>query len=81
MFIYSILLIVLNRKALPQMIRISGYRLVILGIAVLWFGSYRVESRGIALFEEIACADHTAITGLPLIAVTTLLREAGFAVP
>ena len=40
MFIYSILLIVLNRKALPAMIRISGYRLVIMGVAVLWFGYF-----------------------------------------
>jgi hypothetical protein len=40
MFIYSILLIVLNRKALPQMIRISGFRLVVLGVSVLWFGYF-----------------------------------------
>ena len=40
MFIYSILLIVLNRKALPAVIRISGYRLAILGFAVLWFGYF-----------------------------------------
>ena len=39
MFIYSILLIVLNRKALPAIIRISGFRLVVLG-AVLWFGYF-----------------------------------------
>ena len=40
MFIYSILLIVLNRKALPAAIRISGFRLVVLGVAVLWFGYF-----------------------------------------
>jgi hypothetical protein len=40
MFIYSILLIVLNRRALPAIIRISGFRLVILGISVLWFGYF-----------------------------------------
>ena len=40
MFIYSILLIVLNRRALPAMLRISGYRLVIMGVAVLWFGYF-----------------------------------------
>ena len=43
MFIYSILLIVLNRKALPAMIRISGYRLVIMGVAVVWFGYFSVR--------------------------------------
>jgi hypothetical protein len=40
MFIYSILLIVLNRRALPAMIRISGYRLVIMGVAIVWFGYF-----------------------------------------
>jgi len=43
MFIYSILLIVLNRKALPAAIRISGFRLVVLGVAVLWFGYFSVR--------------------------------------
>ena len=40
MFIYSILLIVLNRKALPAMLRLSGFRLVIMGVAVIWFGYF-----------------------------------------
>ena len=31
-------------------------------------GSYKIESRGIALFERIESDDQTAITGLPLIA-------------
>lgn len=43
-------------------------------------GSFKIESRGIALFEEIRAADHSAITGLPLMALTTLLREFGLAV-
>ncbi|MDX2037109.1 MAG: nucleoside triphosphate pyrophosphatase [Isosphaeraceae bacterium] len=41
-------------------------------------GSYKVESRGIALFDSIRSEDHTAIVGLPLIAVSTLLRRLGF---
>lgn len=44
-------------------------------------GSYKLESRGIALFESIETTDHTAITGLPLIALTTELRRLGFHVP
>ena len=43
MFIYSILLIVLNRKALPRAIQLSGYRLAILGFAVIWFGYFSVR--------------------------------------
>ena len=44
MFIYSILLIVLNRGGLPRAIRIGGYRLAIMAVAVVWFGyfSFRV---------------------------------------
>lgn len=44
-------------------------------------GSYKLEARGIALFERIDCRDHSAITGLPLIALTTLLRERGYPIP
>ncbi len=44
-------------------------------------GSYNIESRGIALFDAITTEDHTAITGLPLIFVTTALRQLGFTVP
>lgn len=44
-------------------------------------GAYKLEQRGIVLFESIESADHTAITGLPLMAVTSILREIGFAIP
>ena len=44
-------------------------------------GAYKLEARGITLFSRIAAADHSAITGLPLIALTTMLRELGFVVP
>lgn len=44
-------------------------------------GSYKIEQRGIALFQAIETDDFTAITGLPLIALTTLLRRLGYPVP
>ena len=44
-------------------------------------GSYKVEEAGITLFETIATEDHTAITGLPLIRLTTILRSFGFTIP
>ena len=40
-------------------------------------GSYKLEQHGIALFSAIDSRDHTAITGLPLIAVAELLRAWG----
>lgn len=44
-------------------------------------GSYRIESRGMMLFEAIEGSDYTAIVGLGLIKVTSLLRRAGFQLP
>jgi 7-methyl-GTP pyrophosphatase len=44
-------------------------------------GSYKLESRAITLFDQIETRDHTAITGLPLIALVTILRDLGFQIP
>ena len=40
-------------------------------------GSARNEGLGIAILEKIESDDPTALTGLPLIALTTMLRKAG----
>ncbi len=44
-------------------------------------GSYKIERLGISLFERIEGSDFTAIMGMPLLALTTMLRDAGFWVP
>ena len=44
-------------------------------------GSYKIESQGIALFEKIESEDQTAISGLPLIALVSILRQIGFELP
>jgi septum formation protein len=44
-------------------------------------GAYKLECRGIALFSAIACDDHTAITGLPLIWTAGVLGRLGFSIP
>lgn len=44
-------------------------------------GSFKCEGLGIALFEAIDNRDPTALVGLPLIATSRLLRQAGFVVP
>jgi septum formation protein len=41
-------------------------------------GSAKNEGLGIAIIEKIVSDDPTALTGLPLIALTTMLRRAGF---
>lgn len=41
-------------------------------------GSYKLESRGIKLFEKIEMNDHTAIIGLPLIELTSVLLKLGY---
>ncbi len=43
-------------------------------------GSFRAEGLGIALFERIETPDPSALIGLPLIALTTLLSDAGLEV-
>jgi septum formation protein len=44
-------------------------------------GSYKLEQRGISLFDRIESADHTAIVGMPLLSVAGVLRERGCQVP
>lgn len=44
-------------------------------------GSYKLELRGIALFDRIESEDHTAITGLPMIALVSILQDLGYPIP
>ncbi len=44
-------------------------------------GAYKLEARGVTLFSHIQSDDHSAITGLPLLAVTRILSEIGFTIP
>ena len=38
-------------------------------------GSYKIEESGISLFEKIECEDFTAIEGLPLMQLSSWLRD------
>ena len=40
-------------------------------------GSAKNEGLGIAILEKIESTDPTALTGLPMIALTSMLRQAG----
>jgi septum formation protein len=44
-------------------------------------GSFKSEGLGICLFQSIEARDPTALVGLPLIALSAMLREAGFQLP
>ena len=44
-------------------------------------GSFKCEGLGISLFESIENRDPTALVGLPLIAVASALRRAGYRLP
>jgi septum formation protein len=44
-------------------------------------GCFRLESLGPTLFESVVTSDPTALLGLPLIGLSRLLRDAGFALP
>jgi septum formation protein len=43
-------------------------------------GSAKNEGLGIAIIEKIESTDPTALTGLPLIALTSMLRRAGIGI-
>lgn len=44
-------------------------------------GGFKVEGRGITLFERIDSDDPTALIGLPMIALCRILREFGYELP
>lgn len=44
-------------------------------------GSFKCEGLGITLFDAIHSQDPTALIGLPLIALSKLLRQAGYSLP
>jgi septum formation protein len=44
-------------------------------------GSYKIEKSGLTLFEKIECEDFSAIQGLPLMALTSLLSAWGLEIP
>lgn len=44
-------------------------------------GAYKLEKRGIALFERIESADHNAIVGVPLMWLAGTLAQLGYEVP
>ncbi len=44
-------------------------------------GAYKLEEAGISLFEKIVSEDHSAVTGLPLLAVTRILSGLSVAIP
>jgi len=44
-------------------------------------GGFKSEAAGISLLNSMRSEDPSAIIGLPLIAVSNLLRQAGFTLP
>lgn len=44
-------------------------------------GAYRIEGAGISLFSRIVSEDHSAITGMPLIALVSMLIQLGHTIP
>jgi len=44
-------------------------------------GSYKIELHGVMLFEKIDSEDFSAIQGLPLLALSKILKACGFRIP
>ena len=70
-----------TRLVMRKLTRAEIERYVAMDQPVDCAGSYKIESLGIALFERIETADHTAITGLPLLFISSKLRSLGVRVP
>ena len=69
------------RLAMRPLGRAALERYVARDLPVDCAGSYKLERGGIALFERIESDDHTAITGLPLLALAGILAGLGFDAP
>ncbi|MGZ3744579.1 MAG: Maf family protein [Pseudobdellovibrionaceae bacterium] len=44
-------------------------------------GSYKIEKHGMMLFDKIESEDFSAIQGLPLLALSRILKTCGFSIP
>lgn len=44
-------------------------------------GSYKIEKHGMMLFEKILSEDFSAIQGLPLLALSHILKDRGYSIP
>jgi septum formation protein len=53
-------------------------RYVVADLPLECAGSYKLEERGIKLFERIEMEDHTAVIGLPLIELSNVLMNLGY---
>jgi septum formation protein len=71
----------ISRLAMRPLNKETIQRYIRLDMPLQCAGSYKIESAGIALFDRIETADHTAITGLPLIWVVSALQSIGISVP
>jgi septum formation protein len=70
-----------TRMTLRPLTQEQTFRYVEADLPLDCSGSYKLEARGITLFERIESADHSAIVGIPLIALTTILGNIGYPVP
>ena len=66
-----------TRLFLRALTREQAARYVALDDTAQVAGAYKLEQRGIALFDRIESADFTAIVGLPLMRLARVLEELG----
>jgi len=69
------------RMAMRKLSRVQIERYIERDLPLDCAGSYRLESSGIVLFDNISVRDHSSISGLPLLELTRILSHLGFQVP
>lgn len=71
----------ITRLTMRQLDRAALERYVVADQPLDCAGAYKLECRGVTLFDVIDSADASAITGLPLLALTRILAGLGYAIP
>ncbi len=71
----------LSRLRMRRLARPQIERYVASDVPLDCAGSYKLEGRGVVLFDRIETEDFTAITGLPLLALTRILEGLGLVLP
>jgi septum formation protein len=71
----------ITRLTMKPLSRLQIERYVDLDQPLDCAGAYKIERHGMMLFEKIESADFSAIQGLPLLALSHILKGSGFSIP
>lgn len=71
----------ITRLHMKSLSREQIERYVALDLPLDCAGAYKIEKHGMMLFDKIESQDFSAIQGLPLLALSQILKNSGFSIP